>query len=158
MKIEHAEFTIERDYPYSPEQVYSAFAESSLREQWFANAGKFDDAEWRLDFRVGGEEYSAGSSPDRKHHAFRSRFHDITPGERIVFAYDLLINHKLISVSLATYEFIASGDGTHLIFNEQGAFFDKPGDAEMRAEGSEKLVDLLGDFLARHFGEAAVSE
>jgi len=42
--------------------------------------------------------------PARHHHLFRSHFHDIVEGERIVFAYDLLLDGRLTSVSLTTVE------------------------------------------------------
>ena len=60
MSVTHADFTIERRYPYTPRQTFSAFAEPELRRQWFANPGGWDDAEWDLDFRVGGSERNAG--------------------------------------------------------------------------------------------------
>ena len=85
MSVTHADFTIERRYPYTPRQTFSAFAEPELRRQWFANPGGWDDAEWELDFRVGGGERNRGGG-----RRFHSRFHDIVDDERIVFAYDLL--------------------------------------------------------------------
>ena len=60
MSLTHADFTIERRYPYTPRQTFSAFAEPQLRRQWFANPGNWDDAEWELDFRVGGSERNSG--------------------------------------------------------------------------------------------------
>jgi uncharacterized protein YndB with AHSA1/START domain len=39
MSVTHADFTIERRYPYSPAQTFSAFAEPDLRRRWFANPG-----------------------------------------------------------------------------------------------------------------------
>lgn len=156
MTIHHADFTIERQFRQSPVQVFSAFAQPALREQWFANAGNFEDHEWSLDFRVGGGEVNAGKSPGRSHHAFKSRFHDIVEGERIVFAYDLLIDHELISVSLATYEFRPDGDGTRMIFSEQGVFFGGKVAADQREEGSNKLVDLLESFLNNHWSQGEV--
>ena len=104
MSVTHADFTIERRYPYTPRQTFSAFAEPELRRQWFANPGGWDDAEWDLDFRVGGCERNAGGGRE-----FRSRFHDIVADERIVFAYDLWHDGRLISVSLTTVEFRGRG-------------------------------------------------
>ena len=37
-------------------------------------------------------------------------------------AYDLLLDHRLVSVSLTTIEFVPDGGGTRLVFTEQGAF------------------------------------
>jgi uncharacterized protein YndB with AHSA1/START domain len=148
MSVTHADFTIERRYGCTPQQTFSAFSEPELRRQWFANPGNWPDAEWELDFRVGGSEVSSGGTPGGTHHAFKCRFHDIVENERIVFAYDLLLDHRLISVSLTTVELFADGDGTRLRFTEQGAFFGDPEDAAVREHGTGKLLDALDRFLA----------
>jgi uncharacterized protein YndB with AHSA1/START domain len=148
MSVTHADFTIERRYACTPQQTFSAFADPELKRQWFANPGNWPDAEWDLDFRVGGGEVNSGGNPGGRHNLFKSRFHDIVENERIVFAYDLLHDHRLISVSLTTVEFFADGDDTRLRFTEQGAFFDGPGAAAEREHGTGKLLDALERFLA----------
>ena len=80
------------------------------------------------------------------HHAFRARFHDIVDGERIVFAYDLLIDGRLVSVSLTTVELHADGAGTRLVFSEHGAFFDALDDPAGREHGTGLLLDALAAF------------
>lgn len=149
MSVTHARFTIERCYGCTPHQAFSAFADPELKRQWFANPGNWPDAVWELDFRIGGSEISSGGSPGGRHNAFKSRFHDIVENERIVFAYDLLHDHRLISVSLTTIEFFAEGDGTRLVFTEQGAFFDDRDAPAARESGTGKLLDALGRFLIR---------
>jgi uncharacterized protein YndB with AHSA1/START domain len=151
--VHHAEFTIERRYASTPAQTFSAFADPGLRKQWFANPGDWPDGEWELDFRVGGSESNGGTSTrSGMHHQFRCRFHEIVDDERIVYAYDLLIDHRLISVSLATIELFADGTGTdtgtRLLFTEQGAFLRHPDDAAEREHGTGILLDLLDGFLA----------
>ena len=89
-----------------------------------------------------------GGAPDGTYNAFESRFHDIVDDERIVFAYDLLHDHRLISVSLTTIEFVADGDGTRLVFTEQGAFFDDPDGPAAREHGTGKLLETLERLLA----------
>lgn len=147
MSVTHAD-TLERRYDCNPRQTFSAFAHPELKRQWFANPGNWPDAVWELDFRVGGGEVSSGGSPGDTHRAFKSRFHDIVEDERIVFAYDLLLDHRLVSVSLTTIEFSADGDGTRLVFTEQGAFFDDLDDPASREHGTGKLLDALERFLA----------
>lgn len=148
MSVTHAEFTIERRYPHTQRQVFSAFADPELKRAWFANAGDWPNAQWELDFRVGGTEFSSGGAPGGRLNEFRSRFHDIVEDERIVFAYDLLHDHRLVSVSLTTVELSPAGDGTLLRFTEQGAFFDDPGAPAPREHGTGILLDRLGRFLA----------
>lgn len=80
---------------------------------------------------------------------FRSRFHDIVDGQRIVFAYDMLLDGRLTSVSLTTVE-LRPDDGrdTHLIFTEHGAFLDGLEDPAEREHGTGLLLDGLEAFLA----------
>jgi uncharacterized protein YndB with AHSA1/START domain len=148
MSVTHADFTIERRYPYTPAQTFSAFAEPELRRQWFANPGGWDNAEWELDFRVGGGEVNKGGHPGGRYNEFHSRFHEIARNERIIFVYDLRHDRQLISVSLTTIEFIPDGDGTRMLFTEQGAFFGGPEEAAEREHGTGLLLDALGRFLA----------
>ena len=148
MSVTHADFTIERRFACTPRQAFSAFSDPELKRQWFANPGNWADAHWELDFRVGGAEVNSGGAPGGRHNLFRARFHDIVEDERIVFAYDLLHDHRLVSVSLTTVEFFTDGDGTRLVFTEQGAFFDELGDAADREHGTGKLLDALERFLA----------
>jgi uncharacterized protein YndB with AHSA1/START domain len=148
MSIAHAEFTIGRRFGWTPQQTFSAFADPQLKRRWFAVPGDWTDAEWELDFRVGGGEVNRGGSPDGTHNAFESRFYHHVDSERIVFAYDLLHDHRLISVSLTTIEFCPEGDGTRLVFTEQGAFFDDPDGPAAREHGTGKLLEALERLLA----------
>ncbi|HYF28611.1 MAG TPA: SRPBCC family protein [Baekduia sp.] len=148
MTVTHADFTIERRYPYAPAQVFRAFADPELRAAWFANAGGRANARWELDFRVGGTERSSGGAPGGRFNEFRARFHDIVEDERIVFAYDLLHDQRLVSVSLTTVELVAEDGATLLRFTEQGAFFDEPDAPAAREHGTGILLDRLGRALA----------
>src|SRR3954464_6171972 len=104
MSIRQHDFTIERRFRQSPEQTFQAFADPELRRRWFAVPESWTESEWSLDFRVGGGEVTGGGGRGGTHPAFRSRFHDIVDGERIVFAYDMLLDGCLASVSLTTVE------------------------------------------------------
>jgi len=82
------------------------------------------------------------------HHLFRSRFHDIVDAERIVFAYDMLLDGCLTSVSLTTIELRHDdGGGTHLIFTQHGAFLDDLEEPAEREHGTGLLLDGLEAFL-----------
>jgi uncharacterized protein YndB with AHSA1/START domain len=148
MSVTPTSFRIERRFSCTPAQAFSAFADPELKRQWFANVGDFADAHWEMDFRVGGHEINSGGSPGRGHHEFRSTFHDIVENERIVFAYDLLLDHQLASVSLTSIEFRPEGDGTLLVFSERGLFLDGLDDPAGREHGTGKLLDVLERFLA----------
>ncbi|MDX6639149.1 MAG: hypothetical protein QOF12_160 [Solirubrobacteraceae bacterium] len=149
MSIHEHHFTLERRFRQTPQQTFQAFADAALKRRWFGAPDGWSETELSLDFRVGGGELSAGRDPGGTHHLFRSRFHDIVDGERIVFTYDLLLDHRLISVSLTTVQTRPDdGGGTHLIFSEQGAFLDGLEDPAEREHGTGLLLDGLETFLA----------
>ena len=144
MSIRQHDFTIERRFRHSPQQTFQAFADPDLRRRWFRVPDNWTDTEWSLDFRIGGSELNAGREPGGALHLFRSRFHDIVESERIVFAYDMLLDGRLTSVSLATVELRPDdGGGTHLIFTEHGAFLDDLEDPMDRKHGTGLLLDGL---------------
>jgi uncharacterized protein YndB with AHSA1/START domain len=149
MSIRQHDFTLERRFRQAPSQTFQAFADPALKCRWFKAPDSWTESDWSLDFRVGGGELSAGRDDDGRHHLFRSRYHDIVEGRRIVFAYDLLLDHRLVSVSLTTIQ-IQPGDdgGTHLIFTEHGAFLDELEDPAEREHGTGLLLDGLEAFLA----------
>jgi uncharacterized protein YndB with AHSA1/START domain len=147
MSIRQHDFTIERRLGQSPAQTFRAFADPELKRRWFSVPSSWTDRAWELDFRVGGGEVSAGRDTSGTLHEFRSRYHDIVEAERIVFAYDLLLDGRLISVSLTTVEVRPDGDGTRLVFTEHGAFFDDLEDPAQREHGTGLLLDALAAFL-----------
>jgi uncharacterized protein YndB with AHSA1/START domain len=147
MSIVNAQFSIERNYNCSPSQAFRGFSDPELKRQWFANPAGFTEPIWELDFRVGGGEVSGNRLPDGRKAFFRSTFHDIVEDERIVFAYDLLLEELLTSVSLTTVEFFGEEGGTRLLFTEQGAFFDGLDDPAEREHGTGWLLDRLGKVL-----------
>jgi uncharacterized protein YndB with AHSA1/START domain len=148
MSVIHADFTIERQYDCTPEQTFSAFSDPELKGRWFAVPATFDSRVWELDFRVGGGEVNAGGPTGGSVHTFKSRYHDIVPDERIVFAYDLLLDDRLMSTSLTTVQLFPAEGGTRLVFTEQGAFFDGLDEPAEREHGTGKLLDALGAHLA----------
>jgi uncharacterized protein YndB with AHSA1/START domain len=148
MSIRQHDFTIERRVRHTPAQTFRAFADPELKRRWFHVPDEWTEAAWELDFRVGGGERSVGRDPSGTLHEFRSRYHDIVDDERIVFAYDLLLDGRLISVSLTTIEVHPDGQGTQLLFTEHGAFFDDLEDPAQREHGTGLLLDALTVFLA----------
>jgi uncharacterized protein YndB with AHSA1/START domain len=148
MTVTHADFTIERRFDCTPQQTFAAFADPGLKRRWFAPPDEWTDTRWELDFRVGGAEVNSGRSPGGATFAFQSRFHDIVDNERIVFAYDLWQDTRLMSVSLTTVEFFPDAGGTRMLFTEQGAFFDELDSPAEREHGTGKLLEALERLLA----------
>jgi uncharacterized protein YndB with AHSA1/START domain len=152
--VTHATFVIERTFPVPPAKVFAAFADPSLKRQWFAGPPEWGEGEHTLDLRVGGRETSRVGPPGGPVHAFDARFQDIVPDRRIIFSYDMHLDDTRISVSLATVDLKPAGSGTQMTFTEQGAFLDGWDDVADRERGTIMLMDALGAFLQRQ-AEAA---
>jgi uncharacterized protein YndB with AHSA1/START domain len=153
----HATFVIERTYPASPKRVFAAMADPVAKARWFGGSEAWEKVEtgfeaaggYELDFRVGGREHSAGGPPDGPIYTFDALYHDIVPDERIVYSYDMHLDDKRISVSLATVELKPAGAGTRLIFTEQAVFLDGLDNPADRERGTGQLLDALDAELRR---------
>ena len=144
--VVHAVFSLERTYDAPIERVYKALSDEAARAKWFAG----DEGAWRpiersMDFRVGGGERLKGRWESGVTSTFDAVYHDIVPNERIVYTYEMHLNERKISVSLATMQLKAAGPGrTTLKVTEQGAFLDGYDDGGSRERGTGFLLDKLG--------------
>ena len=145
--VSHDSFVIERDYPVAPAKVFNAFADLSAKVQWFGNAHEDPATVHELDFREGGREFLRAQVPDGPLFTFDVLYQDIVDDERIVYSYAMTMDGQRISVSVATIELTPTGDGTHLVVTEQGAFLDGLDKNEMREHGTNELLDMLGIYL-----------
>lgn len=142
----HATFQIERTYQAAPERVFAAWADGSAKARWYPPAEVFD-------FRVGGREFSQGGPAGGPVFTFDAYYQEIVPNERLVYSYSLDQGEIRISVSIATIELTPTGDGTKLMFTEQGTFFDGHDTPEIREQGTKELLDLLGKSLGESNAE-----
>jgi uncharacterized protein YndB with AHSA1/START domain len=152
--VTHATFVIERRYDASPETVFGAWADAKAKSAWFAGPEDWGPNEHRLDFRVGGREFSRGGPKGGPAHTYDALYLDIVPNERIIYAYDMHLDEQRISASLATVELRAAGKGTRLVFTEQGAFLDGFDNVADREHGTGVLLDGLGRALAQPSAKA----
>jgi len=141
--VEHATFVVERRYDASPERVFAAWSDPEAKARWFGSAKD----RFELDFRVGGRELHRGIDPGGNAYTFQALYQDIVAARRIVYTYDMLLDETRISVSVATVEFRPDGDGTRLVFTEQGAFLDGHDTPAQRGQGMGGLLDSLGEEL-----------
>lgn len=132
----HATFTIERVYPAAPARVFAAWSNKDSKAAWAYCHEEWVPAVHDFDFRVGGREYAVTGPAGGTRHVFSAIYHDIVPDQRIVYAYDMHLDDRRISVSLTTIEFLATKDGTRLVFTEQGVFLDGYDDIAGREEGT----------------------
>lgn len=145
----HATFVIQRSFTAPPARVFQAFADPKVKERWFQGPPEWEKGPKTFDFREGGRETSSGGPKEGPHHKFECRYVDIVPNERIVYAYDMHLDGRRISVSLTTIEFKPEGAGTRMIFTEQGVFLDDFDDAGLREQGTRMLLDNLAAALDR---------
>lgn len=143
----HATFVIERDYPHPPAKVFAAFADPQKKARWFGGPDEWEKSNHKLDFRVGGQESVSGGPPGGTVHAYNAEIWDIVENERIVTSYQMHLDDRRISVSLATYEFKPNGANTTFVLTEQGVFLDGYDDAGQREEGTRELLSQLETYL-----------
>jgi uncharacterized protein YndB with AHSA1/START domain len=141
--VTHATFAIERTYDASPSRVFAAWADPAAKARWFVGPDEFTNSGLELDFRVGGRERVAGGEKGGPVHSYDATYRDIVPDERIVYTYDMYMDETRTSVSVATVEFKPEGEGTRLVFTEQGAFLDGHDNAAERERGTRGLLDNL---------------
>jgi uncharacterized protein YndB with AHSA1/START domain len=152
LAVVHSTFVLERNYPQSPERVFSAFSFAAKRRRWFADGDHHEVELFEQDFRPGGMErmryrFKEGSPLPGKILTNEGIYQDIVENRRIVTASAMTLEGKPISASLVTIELLPAGSGTDLICTHQGAFLENSGGPEMREAGWKFLLDKLGKVL-----------
>lgn len=147
--VTHSTIVIERTYAAAPARVFAAWARPEIKARWFACHDEWVAGELEMDFRVGGRERVVTGPAGGPAHRFDAHYRDIVPDRRIVYTYDMRVGDALISVSLATVEFLADGRGTRMVFTEQVAILDGHTDAAEREEGTRLGLARLDAELER---------
>jgi uncharacterized protein YndB with AHSA1/START domain len=144
--VAHGMFRLERVYDSPVERVYEALSTEAAKSQWFAGIeGQWELLERKMDFRAGGQERLKGRWMSGTISTFDAIYHDIVPCERVVYSYEMHLDDRKISVSLATVELKALGPrSTSFVITEQGAFFNGYDDGGSREHGTVFLLDRLG--------------
>jgi len=142
--VVHAIFSLERTYDASPATVYRALSDKAAKARWFEGGEGYVVLERDMDVRPGGREYLRGRWKNGTVSTFDAVYYDVVPNERLVYAYEMSLDDRKISVSLATIQLTPAGTGTRLVVTEQGAFLDGYDDAGSRERGTSSLLDQLG--------------
>ncbi|EON14340.1 SRPBCC family protein [Pandoraea sp. SD6-2] len=142
--VVHATFRIERQYPASPARVFRALTDREAKDRWFARSDGLTVLERSMDARPGGRERVSGRWAGGMVSTFDATYFDVVPDTRLVYAYEMHLDTRKISVSLATVDLRAHDGGTLLVMTEQGAFLDGYDDAGSRERGTRLLLDALG--------------
>lgn len=147
--VVHATFHLERAYDAPIARVWKALTDETAKAKWFAGApGRWKLLERRMDVRAGGSERLKGRWEGGVVSTFDANYHDVIPNQRLVYSYEMHLDDKKISVSLATIQLQAGEGVTKVRVTEQGAFLDGYDDAGSREHGTGQLLDALGASLA----------
>ncbi|MCB9994221.1 MAG: SRPBCC domain-containing protein [Hyphomicrobiaceae bacterium] len=142
-------FTIERRFPVPCSRLFKAWSDKAELARWAAPAPGWIFETDRYEFRVGGVEISRFGPPGEEPYRVNSRFDDIVPDVRIVTAFAISQGNHRISSTVLCVEFEAEPNGTRLVLNETGMFFDGRETPEMRRNGTEQQLDQLAAYLGR---------
>lgn len=143
MSIDHASFTIIRDYKAKPARVFAAHAREDAKRAWFVDAEGWETAEYSLDFRPHGWEIWRGRFQGGPEIRNNTLYLDIVENTRIILAYEMFAGDARLSASLLTITFAAHGGGTRLTLTEQGAYLDGGDGARNREIGTRDLLEAL---------------
>lgn len=149
----HDTFSLERIYPATPSRVFAAFGSAQAKAAWGPTSehelAEGEAGTQEFDFRAGGRE-RFGLKMRGAVYRYDALYYDIVPDQRIVYSYEMYADDVRISVSVATIEFLKSGDGTAVIWTEQGTYLDGI-DADqapvLRVGGTTELLDSLTAYL-----------
>lgn len=139
----HTDFVIEREFAAPPKAVFRAWADPEVKRAW-SDCHAEHTTDYELDFRPLGREHHRVAYPDGRVQVIDKVFFDIAEPRRIVFAYDISLDARRLSVSLVTVEFSASKRGTRMVYTEQLAYLDGHEDRAQRLRGTEESLDRLG--------------
>jgi uncharacterized protein YndB with AHSA1/START domain len=147
--VVHADFTLKRTYDAPAARVWRALTDEAAKAKWFCGTpGKWELLERRMDVRAGGRECLRGRWEGGVVSTFDAIYHDVIPSERLVYSYEMHLDDRKISISLATLQLRAEDSKTTLTVTEQGAFLDGYDDAGSRQQGTGHLLDALGRSLS----------
>jgi uncharacterized protein YndB with AHSA1/START domain len=127
--------------------VFKALTAPVAKAKWFTGGNGYTLLAREMDVRPGGREHVKGRWETGVVSTFDAVYHDVVADERIVYAYEMQLDDRKISVSLATLELKPGGTGTRLVMTEQGAFLNGYDDVRSRERGSNFLLDALGNSL-----------
>jgi uncharacterized protein YndB with AHSA1/START domain len=142
--VVHGSFRLERHYDAPPERVWRAFTDPQAKAKWFGGGAGQTILAREIDVRPGGRERVKGQWGTGTVSTFDAVYFDVVPNERLVYTYEMHLDERKISVSLATLEFRQDGAGTTLVMSEHGAFLDGYDDAGSRERGTNYLLDAVG--------------
>jgi uncharacterized protein YndB with AHSA1/START domain len=139
--VQHASFTIERTFEFTPAEVFEAFATAEAKGRWLFAPDEAPKDGDEFDFSIGGRDHFTVKTPDGPTNTYDARYYDIVPDQRIIYCYEMYADDARISVSVATIELAPVDGGTRLTFTEDGAYLDGLDIPHQREEGTGFVID-----------------
>ncbi|MGA2492616.1 MAG: SRPBCC family protein [Roseiarcus sp.] len=136
-------FTVERTFKATPAQAFKAFTDERAKSRWFSGGDDQTITERSMDVRPGGREVAVGKWKSGVTTRFDAVYFDVVPDRRLVYAYEMHIDARKISVSLACVEIEPHPAGVKLKVAEQAVFLDGYDDNGSREHGTNFLMDKL---------------
>jgi len=100
-----------RTLPYSPEEIYGAFASPDLLASWWGPDG-FSNTFEIFEFTAGGRWKFVMHGPDGNDYLNESKFEELVPNSTVVIKHDCPPHFTL------TVELTPAGEDTHLTWNQ----------------------------------------
>ena len=139
----HGSFTLNRVFKAPPSQVFRALTEEAAKARWFVGVDGYSLLQREMDVRPGGRERVRGRWASGIVSTFDAVYFDVVPDRRLVYAYEMHLDDRKISVSLATLELEPVGEGTRLTLTEQGTFLNGYEDGGGREHGTRLMLERL---------------
>jgi uncharacterized protein YndB with AHSA1/START domain len=132
----------QRILPYSPDEIYAAFADPQQLAKWWGPAG-FSNTIEAFDFSVGGEWRFIMHGPDGKNYPNTNVFRALEPGKKVVLEH-IFVPHFTLTISL-----LAAEGGTRVVWVQE---FDDEKTAtavsHIAGPGNEQNLDRLHALLS----------
>jgi uncharacterized protein YndB with AHSA1/START domain len=145
----HGTFAIKRLWAATPQRIFNAWADPTMKAQWFrAPPQKWSEVRRSMDSRVGGLEVVEGRFNDSGMTTlYEGRYHVIEADRRLVYVYDLRLSGELHSVTLSSLDLEPDGDRTRVSYTEQIVFMDGQDGIEKRRDGTEQAFETIETML-----------
>ena len=142
--VVHASFSLERTYDAVPAQVFHALSDKAAKAALVRGRRGLTVLERAMDVRPGGRERLKGRWANGMTTTFDAVYYDVVPNERLVYAYEMHLDERKISVSLATIELKPGGPGPASPSPNRARSSTATSDGGSRERGTGFLLDRLG--------------
>ena len=141
--IEDRTLRTSRNLPYTPKEIYGAFASADLLALWWGPEG-FSNTFEIFEFTAGGRWKFMMHGPDGSNYPNESFFEELVPDTKIVIHHDCPPNFKL------TVQLTPVSEGTHLTWEQVFEDAETAKAVKQRAgPANEQNIDRLTRVLSK---------